>query len=211
MNAFSGLLSLGVRADDGAISNLFVYFQEPLNMTAQTISSVENLAAITAKTVESYNTVGKTLLAMYCNGVKRAVKASAERMAGWNEQNKPSLLSDSTREQWVKAQETWNEFVVQRVETDETALTTVMDRMTVAATSGIDAAMQNLITLDSPVARTVINTLVAFQVPVAEFRAKWADGLVNNTQKLEARMTEQADVVQDAVKKSTQKTARKAA
>lgn len=180
-------------------------------MPAQTISSVENLAAITAKTVESYNTVGKTLVSMYCNGVKRAVKASAERIAGWNEQGKPSLLSDSTREQLAQAQQTWNEFVVQRVEADVTALTTVMDRVTVAATSGIDAAMQRLATVDSPVARNMINAAVALQVPVAEFRAKLADGLVASTQKLEARLAEQAEAVQEAVKKSMPKAARKAA
>jgi hypothetical protein len=180
-------------------------------MPTETISSVENLAAITSRTVESYNTVGKTLVAMYCNGVKRAVKASSERLAAWNEQGKPSLMSDSTREQLRKAGETWNEFVVQRVEADENAITTVMDRLTVAATSGIDAAVQNLVTVDSPVARNVIDTMVAIQVPVAEFRAKWADGLVSNAQKLEARMAVQAEQVPEAVKKSTQKAARKAA
>ena len=52
------------------------------------------------------------------------------------------MLSEQAREQWLQTSVKWNDMVQQRLQAGTQSAITVMDRVAVAATSGIDAATQ---------------------------------------------------------------------
>ena len=186
-------------------------------MTKQTLSAIENLAAANTRMVESYNTAAKTIAAAYCKGVQGALARAAARHSAVRA-NKPSVLSEQARDQWLQTRTKWNDMVLQRVEAGTNTALTVLDRVAVAATSGIDAATQRAVMIDSPAVRQFVNGVVALQLPVAELSAQLADKVVEGAQRIEERAEAfaaqveqaQADVV-DAVVKSAKPAKRQAA
>lgn len=180
-------------------------------MSKQTLTAIENLAAVATQTVNAYNVAGKTVAAAYRKGVERALAASASRLGAGRDEEKPSLLSDQAREQMLEARQKWNELVLQRIEADTNNAILVMDRVAVAATSGIDAATQQLMMIDSQAVRSFVDGVIALHMPVAQFSAQVADQLLAGAQRIEARVEEQAEAkVQDVVARPVRR-ARKAA
>ncbi len=186
-------------------------------MTKQTLSAIENLAAANTRMVESYNTAAKTIAAAYCKGVQGALARAAARHSAVRA-NKPSVLSEQARDQWLQTRTKWNDMVLQRVEAGTNTALTVLDRVAVAATSGIDAATQRAVMIDSPAVRQFVNGVVALQLPVAELSAQVADKIAAGAQRIEERAEEfvakveqiEADVV-DAVAKPVKAAKRQAA
>ena len=177
-------------------------------MTEQTLSSIENLAAANTRTVQSYNAAGKTLATAYCKGVQGALDRAAARFSA-DRADKPSMISEQTREQWLQMSTQWNDLAQQRLQAGTDAAVTVMDRVAVAATSGIDAAVQRVMAIDSPAVRKLVDGVVALQLPVAKLSAQLADKVAAGAQRIETRAEEFAtriesaqDGVVDAVVKS---------
>lgn len=169
-------------------------------MSKQTLTAIENLAAVATQTVNAYNVAGKTVAAAYRKGVERALAASASRLSAGRGEEQPSLLSDQAREQMIEARQKWNELVLQRIEADTNNAILVMDRVAVAATSGIDAATQQLMMIDSQAVRSFVDGVIALHMPAAQFSAQIADQLLAGAQRIEARVEEQAEAkVQDVV------------
>ncbi len=186
-------------------------------MTKQTLSAIENLAAVNTRVVESYNSAAKTLATAYCKGVQGALARAAARHSAVRAQ-RPSILSEQARDQWLQTRAKWNDMVLQRVEAGANTALTVLDRVAVAATSGIDAATQRAVMIDSPAVRQFVNGVVALQLPVAELSAQLADKVVEGAQRIEERaeafaaQVEQAQAeVVDAVVTSTKPAKRQAA
>lgn len=181
-------------------------------MSKQTLTAIENLAAVATQAVNAYNTAGKTVAAAYRKGVERALAASASRLGAGREEQ-PSLLSAQAREQMLEARQKWNELVLQRIESDTNNAILVMDRVAVAATSGIDAATQQLMMIDSQAVRSFVDGVIALHMPAAQFSAQLADQLLAGAQRIEARVEEQAEgeaKVQDVVARPVRRS-RKAA
>ena len=126
-------------------------------MTKQTLSTIENLAAANTRMVESYNAAAKTLATAYCKGVQGALARAAARRSALRA-DKPSMLSEQAREQWLQTSVKWNDMVQQRLQAGTQRAITVMDRVAVAATSGIDAATQRVVMIDSPARSTPSTT-----------------------------------------------------
>lgn len=161
-------------------------------MSKQTLTAIENLAAVATQTVNAYNIAGKTVAAAYRKGVERALASAAARLDAGQEKQ-PSLLSDQAREQMIEARQKWNELVLQRVEADTNNAILVMDRVAVAATSGIDAATQQLMMIDSQPVRSFVDGVIALHMPVAQFSAQVADQVLAGAQRIEARVEKQAE------------------
>ena len=185
-------------------------------MTKQTLSTIENLAAANTRMVESYNTAAKTLATAYCKGVQGALARAAARRSALRA-DKPSMLSEQAREQWLQTSVKWNDMVQQRLQAGTQSAITVMDRVAVAATSGIDAATQRAVMIDSPAVRQFVNGVVSLQLPVAELSAKLADKVAAGAQRLEERAEAfvakveqaQADVVDVVAKPAKRPAARR--
>lgn len=160
-------------------------------MTKQNLSAIENLSAVATHTVEAYNTAGKTLAAAWRCGVERTLARAAARHQAYR-QEKPSLLSDAARDQLLQARQKWNALVLQRVEAGTDSVVNVLDRVAVATTSGIDAAAQRLAMIDSPAARSYIDSVIALQLPVARLSAQVADQVVAGVQRIEAKVEQKA-------------------
>lgn len=184
-------------------------------MTKQTLSAIENLAAVNTRVVESYNTAAKTLATAYCKGVQGALARAAARHSAVRA-NQPSVLSEQARDQWLQTRAKWNDMVLQRVEAGTNTAVTVLDRIAVAATSGIDAATQRAVMIDSPAMRQFVNGVVTLQLPVAELSAQLADKVAAGAQRLEERAEAfaakieqvEADVVDAVVKPAKRQAAR---
>ena len=155
-------------------------------MTKQTLSAIENLAAANTRMVESYNAAAKTFATAYCKGVQGALARAAARRSALRA-GKPSMLSEQAREQWLQTSAKWNDMVQQRLEAGTNSAITVMDRVAVAATSGIDAATQRVAMIDSPAVRQFVDGVVALQLPVAQLSAQLADKVAAGAQRLEER------------------------
>ena len=185
-------------------------------MTKQTLSAIENLAAANTRMVESYNTAAKTFATAYCKGVQGALARAAARRSALRA-GKPSMLSEQAREQWLQTSAKWNDMVQQRLEAGTNSAITVMDRVAVAATSGIDAATQRVVMIDSPAVRQFVNGVVALQLPVAQLSAQLADKVAAGAQRLEERAEAfvakveqvQADVVDVVAKPAKRPAARR--
>ena len=185
-------------------------------MTKQTLSAIENLAAANTRMVESYNAAAKTLATAYCKGVQGALARAAARRSALRA-GKPSMLSEQAREQWLQTSAKWNDMVQQRLEAGTNSAITVMDRVAVAATSGIDAATQRVVMIDSPAVRQFVDGVVALQLPVAQLSAQLADKVAAGAQRLEERAEafvakveqDQADVVDVVAKPAKRPAARR--
>ncbi|HOV18367.1 MAG TPA: hypothetical protein PLK10_02970 [Ottowia sp.] len=185
-------------------------------MTKQTLSAIENLAAANTRMVESYNTAAKTFATAYCKGVQGALARAAARRSALRA-GKPSMLSEQAREQWLQTSAKWNDMVQQRLEAGTNSAITVMDRVAVAATSGIDAATQRVVMIDSPAVRQFVDGVVALQLPVAQLSAQLADKVAAGAQRLEERAEAfvakveqvQADVVDVVAKPAKRPAARR--
>ncbi|MFO1180204.1 hypothetical protein [Ottowia sp.] len=185
-------------------------------MTKQTLSAIENLAAANTRMVESYNAAAKTLATAYCKGVQGALARAAARRSALRA-GKPSMLSEQAREQWLQTSAKWNDMVQQRLEAGTNSAITVMDRVAVAATSGIDAATQRVVMIDSPAVRQFVDGVVALQLPVAQLSAQLADKVAAGAQRLEERAEAfvakveqvQADVVDVVAKPAKRPAARR--
>lgn len=176
-------------------------------MSTETISAMENLAAINVRAVEAYNLAGKTLASAWRKGVARAMEQRCERVASF-QQNNPSVLSDQAREQAQVARQKWNDMVMQRIDADIKSVELVMDRAAVAATSGMDAAIQRVAMIQSPALRAYVDGLIGMNQTFAEMSAQVADKLVERAQAIEARA---AGVEPEAAAKSSAPRARKTA
>jgi len=107
--------------------------------------------------------------------------------------------------------------VQQRLEAGTNSAITVMDRVAVAATSGIDAATQRVVMIDSPAVRQFVDGVVALQLPVAQLSAQLADKVAAGAQRLEERAEAfvakveqvQADVVDVVAKPAKRPAARR--
>lgn len=179
-------------------------------MSKQTLTAIENLAAIATQTVNAYNIAGKTVAAAYRKGVERALTSSAVRFGAGREEQ-PSLLSDQARTQMAEARQKWNELMLQRVEADTNNAIMVMDRVAVAATSGIDAATQQLMMIDSQAVRSFVDGVIALHMPAAQFSAQIADQVLAGVQRIEARVEEQAEAVEAQIEARPARRTRKAA
>ena len=186
-------------------------------MTKQTLSAIENLAAANTRVVESYNAAAKTFAAAYCKGVQGALARIAARQNAFRA-HQPSVLSDAARDQWLQTGAKWSDMVLQRLEAGTNTAVTVFDRVAVAATSGIDAATQRAVMIDSPAVRQFVNGVVSLQLPVAELSAKLADKVAAGAQRVEERAkafvakAEQAEAeVTDVVAKPVRSAKRPAA
>lgn len=185
-------------------------------MTKQTLSAIENLAAANTRMVESYNAAAKTLATAYCKGVQGALARAAARRSALRA-DKPSMLSEQAREQWLQTSVKWNDMVQQRLQAGTQSAITVMDRVAVAATSGIDAATQRVVMIDSPAVRQFVDGVVALQLPVAQLSAQLADKVAAGAQRLEERAEAfvakveqaQADVVDVVAKPAKRPAARR--
>ena len=185
-------------------------------MTKQTLSTIENLAAANTRMVESYNAAAKTLATAYCKGVQGALARAAARRSALRA-DKPSMLSEQAREQWLQTSVKWNDMVQQRLQAGTQSAITVMDRVAVAATSGIDAATQRVVMIDSPAQRQFVDGVVALQLPVAQLSAQLADKVAAGAQRLEERAEAfvakveqaQADVVDVVAKPAKRPAARR--
>ena len=185
-------------------------------MTKQTLSTIENLAAANTRMVESYNAAAKTLAIAYCKGVQGALARAAARRSALRA-DKPSMLSEQAREQWLQTSVKWNDMVQQRLQAGTQSAITVMDRVAVAATSGIDAATQRVVMIDSPAVRQFVDGVVALQLPVAQLSAQLADKVAAGAQRLEERAEAfvakveqaQADVVDVVAKPAKRPAARR--
>jgi len=185
-------------------------------MTKQTLSTIENLAAANTRMVESYNAAAKTLATAYCKGVQGALARAAARRSALRP-DKPSMLSEQAREQWLQTSVKWNDMVQQRLQAGTQSAITVMDRVAVAATSGIDAATQRVVMIDSPAVRQFVDGVVALQLPVAQLSAQLADKVAAGAQRLEERAEAfvakveqaQADVVDVVAKPAKRPAARR--
>ena len=185
-------------------------------MTKQTLSTIENLAAANTRMVESYNAAAKTLATAYCKGVQGALARAAARRSALRA-DKPSMLSEQAREQWLQTSVKWNDMVQQRLQAGTQSAITVMDRVAVAATSGIDAATQRVVMIDSPAVRQFVDGVVALQLPVAQLSAQLADKVAAGAQRLEERAEAfvakveqaQADVVDVVAKPAKRPAARR--
>ena len=185
-------------------------------MTQQTLSAIENLAAVNTRMVESYNAAAKTLATAYCKGVQGALARAAARRSALRA-DKPSMLSEQAREQWLQTSVKWNDMVQQRLQAGTQSAITVMDRVAVAATSGIDAATQRVVMIDSPAVRQFVDGVVALQLPVAQLSAQLADKVAAGAQRLEERAEAfvakveqaQADVVDVVAKPAKRPAARR--
>ena len=185
-------------------------------MTKQTLSTIENLAAANTRTVESYNAAAKALAPAHCKGVPGALARAAARRSALRA-DKPSMLSEQAREQWLQTSVKWNDMVQQRLQAGTQSAITVMDRVAVAATSGIDAATQRVVMIDSPAVRQFVDGVVALQLPVAQLSAQLADKVAAGAQRLEERAKAfvakveqaQADVVDVVAKPAKRPAARR--
>ena len=185
-------------------------------MTKQTLSTIENLAAANTRMVESYNAAAKTLATAYCKGVQGALARAAARRSALRA-DKPTMLSEQAREQWLQTSVKWNDMVQQRLQAGTQSAITVMDRVAVAATSGIDAATQRVVMIDSPAVRQFVDGVVALQLPVAQLSAQLADKVAAGAQRLEERAEAfvakveqaQADVVDVVAKPAKRPAARR--
>ena len=185
-------------------------------MTKQTLSAIENLAAANTRMVESYNAAAKTLATAYCKGVQGALARAAARRSALRA-DRPSMLSEQAREQWLQTSVKWNDMVQQRLQAGTQSAITVMDRVAVAATSGIDAATQRVVMIDSPAVRQFVDGVVALQLPVAQLSAQLADKVAAGAQRLEERAEAfvakveqaQADVVDVVAKPAKRPAARR--
>lgn len=185
-------------------------------MTKQTLSTIENLAAANTRMVESYNAAAKTLATAYCKGVQGALARAAARRSALRA-DRPSMLSEQAREQWLQTSVKWNDMVQQRLQAGTQSAITVMDRVAVAATSGIDAATQRVVMIDSPAVRQFVDGVVALQLPVAQLSAQLADKVAAGAQRLEERAEAfvakveqaQADVVDVVAKPAKRPAARR--
>ena len=185
-------------------------------MTKQTLSTIENLAAANTRMVESYNAAAKTLATAYCKGVQGALARAAARRSALRA-DKPSMLSEQARKQWLQTSVKWNDMVQQRLQAGTQSAITVMDRVAVAATSGIDAATQRVVMIDSPAVRQFVDGVVALQLPVAQLSAQLADKVAAGAQRLEERAEAfvakveqaQADVVDVVAKPAKRPAARR--
>ena len=185
-------------------------------MTKQTLPTIENLAAANTRMVESYNAAAKTLATAYCKGVQGALARAAARRSALRA-DKPSMLSEQAREQWLQTSVKWNDMVQQRLQAGTQSAITVMDRVAVAATSGIDAATQRVVMIDSPAVRQFVDGVVALQLPVAQLSAQLADKVAAGAQRLEERAEAfvakveqaQADVVDVVAKPAKRPAARR--
>ena len=185
-------------------------------MTKQTLSTIENLAAANTRMVESYNAAAKTFATAYCKGVHGALARAAARRSALRA-GKPSMLSEQAREQWLQTSVKWNDMVQQRLQAGTQSAITVMDRVAVAATSGIDAATQRVVMIDSPAVRQFVDGVVALQLPVAQLSAQLADKVAAGAQRLEERAEAfvakveqaQADVVDVVAKPAKRPAARR--
>lgn len=185
-------------------------------MTKQTLSTIENLAAANTRMVESYNAAAKTLATAYCKGVQGALARAAARRSALRA-DKPSMLSEQAREQWLQTSVKWNDMVQQRLQAGTQSAITVMDRVAVAATSGIDDATQRVVMIDSPAVRQFVDGVVALQLPVAQLSAQLADKVAAGAQRLEERAEAfvakveqaQADVVDVVAKPAKRPAARR--
>ena len=127
------------------------------------------------------------------------------------------MLSEQAREQWLQTSAKWNDMVQQRLEAGTNSAITVMDRVAVAATSGIDAATQRVVMIDSPAVRQFVDGVVALQLPVAQLSAQLADKVAAGAQRLEERAEAfvakveqaQADVVDVVAKPAKRPAARR--
>ena len=166
--------------------------------------------------VESYNAAAKTLATAYCKGVQGALARAAARRSALRA-DKPSMLSEQAREQWLQTSVKWNDMVQQRLQAGTQSAITVMDRVAVAATSGIDAATQRVVMIDSPAVRQFVDGVVALQLPVAQLSAQLADKVAAGAQRLEERAEAfvakveqaQADVVDVVAKPAKRPAARR--
>lgn len=164
-------------------------------MSKQTFAAIENLAATATRTVKAYNAAGRTFATAYRKGVEQMLtRTPAVRAAQREEQM--SMLSDQAREQLTQARQKWNDLILQRVEADTNNMILVMDRIAVAATSGIDAAVQQLMLIDSPAAHSFIDGVIALQMPAAELSAQVADQVLAGAQRIEARVEGEASDVE---------------
>ena len=157
-------------------------------MTTATLSS----AAV--HVVGQYNEAGKTLVGAYRAGVHRLLNGAASRYSDFLGQRQLPLLNDGIKGRLIGAQEKINGFLANRLDIDTARIVSVMERVAVGTTSGIESVAQAAARVESPLATSVLNTLGTVHRPIATVSVQIADRIAAGARQIEGRVAGEPSV-----------------
>ena len=160
-------------------------------MSKQGMQAIENLAAAATRTINAYSNTGKTFAITCRKGVEFALNGSIRGLEIAPEMQ-PNLFGSETREQISRAQQQWNDFVLEHVETGTSNAIHALEQIAKVAAEGINVAAHQIKSIDSQPVQAFVDGVVSLQMPVMEFSAQIADQVLAGAQQLATQFEEQA-------------------
>ena len=153
------------------------------------MSTPTTLASAAIHVVGQYNDAGKTLVGAYRTGVHRLLGGAASRYSEFLGNRQIPMVSEQIKANLIGAQEKIYGFLANRLDVDTSRIVSAMDRVAAGTASGIETVASRVARVESPVATSVINTLSAFNQPIANVSVQIADKIVAGTKQIEARVS----------------------
>jgi len=148
-----------------------------------TTESTTSLHAIAIDVVGQYNAAGKHLLGAWRTGAQRVLDTAAARTPA-----APAFVGEKVGQQLADAQTKFNGFLVNRLEQDTALAAQVMDAVADRTTGGIQAVADAAQRVTGEPGVSLLNTLRALHLPLAQISLKVADSIASGAEKLEARV-----------------------
>ncbi|MFT4267998.1 MAG: hypothetical protein QM586_12390 [Xenophilus sp.] len=154
-------------------------------MTTDTATS---LHAIAIDVVGQYNAAGKHLLGAWRTGAQRLLDGAAARTPA-----APAFVGEKIGQQLADAQAKFNGFLAGRLEKDAALAAKVMDIVADRTTGGIQAVADAAQKVKGEPGVSLLNTLRALHLPLAQISLKVADSIATGAGQLEARVAGTAE------------------
>ncbi|WP_399683147.1 hypothetical protein [Xenophilus sp.] len=153
-----------------------------------TTTTDTSLHAIAIDVVGQYNAAGKHLLGAYRAGARRLLDGAAARTPAT-----PAFVGEKIGQQVAEAQAKFNGFLADRLDKDTALAAQVMDIVADRTTGGIQAVADaaQRVTVEPGV--SLLNTLRALHLPLAQISLKVADSIATGAEQLAARVAATAE------------------
>ncbi len=134
--------------------------------------STQTFSSVAVHVVGQYNEAGKTLVSAYRTGAHRLLGGAASRLSA----------------RFASAQKVTG-FLANRLDIDTSRVVALMDRVAAASTNGIESVADRAAQIESPVATSMLKTLNAINLPIANVSAQIADKIVEGAKQIEVRVS----------------------
>lgn len=129
--------------------------------------TTQNLTSVAVHVMGQYNKTGKTFVSAYRSGAHRMLGGVVSRFSGVQK------VTD---------------FLGNRLDIDTSRVVNLMDRVTAVSTNGIGAISDRAAKIESPVAISLMNTVSALNMPMAQLSAQIADKFAEGAKAIEVRV-----------------------